>query len=194
MVFSYAFSPQSQIQRLIWAGSLISLSHDAQEQWISCSRAGDLSNISILIYNPQHCWCSPGCSEALILWCPLWTASSGHPSSAQSPCGWSRVLFSRKLPRNDTTLKVQTHRFIIQSFRRTLIQNHFCLGAFTDARSKEKPARRGVVMSPAVPSPSSWKGEGFKDTHELPGLGRETYLCHATAEAPNSHISSFKKS
>lgn len=153
---------------------------DVQEQRISCSRAGDLISISMLIYNPQHCWCSPGCFEALVFWCPLWTASSGQPSSAQS-CEVRQSPVSHKTAQEWYCLKkVQTHRFIIQSFRRTLIQNHLCLGAFVDIRLKEKSARRGVVMSPTVSSPSGRRGEGFKVMEESPTcvMVQQKHLIH----------------
>lgn len=135
---------------------------DAQEQRISCSRAGDLINISILIYNPQHCWCSPGCFEALILWCPLWTASSGHPSSAQSPCGWSRVPFSRKLPRNDTTLKgadTQVHYSIIQENINT---KSFLPGGLCRYQVKRKVCKKGSGDVPRSALSLQQKGWGIQ--------------------------------
>lgn len=159
---------------------------DAQELRISCSRAGDLISVSIPIYNPQYCCCLPGCFEALILWCPLWTASSGHPSSAQSPCGWGRQ-FSTKLPGTDLALKRCRHAGLLFNHS----GEHSCkiIYAWGPWQVKGKSARRGVVMSPAVSSPSGRRGEGFKDTP-----GREPSLCHGTAEATNSHVSAFKKS
>lgn len=60
----------------------------------------------------------------------------------------AEVLFPDNCMWMTSPSKGQAHKFIIQPFRGTLIQNHLCLEAYADKKSKKKPLGGGAVMVP----------------------------------------------
>lgn len=136
MVFSYTFSPQSQTQRLIWAGSLITLPHECvkseypvaeQEIWSDCRWGRKMSLETRAKHFHTHLQPLILLMFSRVFWDPD-SLPSPLDSTFRTPQVWAvpdppmqgrqaEVLFSRQLHRNDSTWKAaesQVHYSIIQ--------------------------------------------------------------------------------